>query len=67
MDLIQLKSVFTLEFLWSSILFPSGAPPPPSGVPVLISGASFAGLATAYWLTRLGYRGHGDRGCSRTS
>lgn len=24
--------------------------------PVLISGASFAGLATAYWMTRLGYR-----------
>ena len=25
-------------------------------VPVLISGASFAGLATAFWMTRLGYR-----------
>jgi 2-polyprenyl-6-methoxyphenol hydroxylase-like FAD-dependent oxidoreductase len=23
--------------------------------PVLISGASFAGLATAFWMTRLGY------------
>jgi len=28
----------------------------PSGSPVLISGASFAGLATAFWLDRLGYR-----------
>lgn len=27
-----------------------------SADPVLISGASFAGLATAYWLVRLGYR-----------
>jgi 2-polyprenyl-6-methoxyphenol hydroxylase-like FAD-dependent oxidoreductase len=31
-------------------------PAPPAGAPVLISGASFAGLATAYWLNRLGYR-----------
>jgi 2-polyprenyl-6-methoxyphenol hydroxylase-like FAD-dependent oxidoreductase len=31
-------------------------PNAPSGGPVLISGASFAGLATAYWLNRLGYR-----------
>ena len=28
---------------------------PPSGSRVLVSGASFAGLATAYWLDRLGY------------
>jgi 2-polyprenyl-6-methoxyphenol hydroxylase-like FAD-dependent oxidoreductase len=28
----------------------------PTGTSVLISGASFAGLATAYWLNRLGYR-----------
>ncbi len=31
----------------------------PMGIPqasVLISGASFAGLATAYWMTKLGYR-----------
>lgn len=28
---------------------------PSSGTPVLISGASFAGLATAFWLDRLGY------------
>jgi 2-polyprenyl-6-methoxyphenol hydroxylase-like FAD-dependent oxidoreductase len=28
----------------------------PAGAPVLISGASFAGLATAYWLVRLGYQ-----------
>jgi 2-polyprenyl-6-methoxyphenol hydroxylase-like FAD-dependent oxidoreductase len=26
------------------------------GAPILVSGASFAGLATAYWLNRLGYR-----------
>jgi 2-polyprenyl-6-methoxyphenol hydroxylase-like FAD-dependent oxidoreductase len=32
------------------------SPHPPSGAPVLVSGASFAGLATAYWLNRLGYR-----------
>ena len=25
-------------------------------VPVLVSGASFAGLATAFWMTRLGYQ-----------
>jgi 2-polyprenyl-6-methoxyphenol hydroxylase-like FAD-dependent oxidoreductase len=31
-------------------------PRPPAGTPVLVSGASFAGLATAYWLNRLGYR-----------
>ena len=31
-------------------------PHPPSGAPVLVSGASFAGLAMAYWLNRLGYR-----------
>lgn len=30
--------------------------PTPRGPPVLISGASFAGLATAYWLNRLGYQ-----------
>jgi 2-polyprenyl-6-methoxyphenol hydroxylase-like FAD-dependent oxidoreductase len=29
---------------------------PPAGLPVLVSGASFAGLATAFLLTRLGYR-----------
>jgi 2-polyprenyl-6-methoxyphenol hydroxylase-like FAD-dependent oxidoreductase len=29
---------------------------PPTGPRVLISGASFAGLATAYWMNRLGYR-----------
>ena len=28
---------------------------PSSGTPVLVSGASFAGLATAFWLNRLGY------------
>lgn len=28
----------------------------PRGAPVLVSGASFAGLATAYWMNRLGYR-----------
>ena len=26
------------------------------GQAVLVSGASFAGLATAFWLTRIGYR-----------
>lgn len=31
-------------------------PTPPSGSPVLVSGASFAGLATAFWLDRLGYQ-----------
>jgi len=31
-------------------------PHTPSEAPVLVSGASFAGLATAYWLNRLGYR-----------
>lgn len=28
----------------------------PAGAAVLVSGASFAGLATAYWMNRLGYR-----------
>jgi 2-polyprenyl-6-methoxyphenol hydroxylase-like FAD-dependent oxidoreductase len=28
----------------------------PAGEAVLVSGASFAGLATAYWMNRLGYR-----------
>jgi len=28
----------------------------PSGAAVLVSGASFAGLATAWWMNRLGYR-----------
>jgi 2-polyprenyl-6-methoxyphenol hydroxylase-like FAD-dependent oxidoreductase len=31
-------------------------PTPPSGSHVLVSGASFAGLATAFWLVRLGYQ-----------
>lgn len=31
-------------------------PASPSGSPVLVSGASFAGLATAFWLNRLGYQ-----------
>ncbi len=31
-------------------------PIPLSKAPVLVSGASFAGLATAYWLIRLGYQ-----------
>jgi 2-polyprenyl-6-methoxyphenol hydroxylase-like FAD-dependent oxidoreductase len=30
-------------------------PPAPCGSSILISGASFAGLATAFWLNRLGY------------
>jgi 2-polyprenyl-6-methoxyphenol hydroxylase-like FAD-dependent oxidoreductase len=30
--------------------------PQPTAAAVLISGASFAGLATAYWMNRLGYR-----------
>lgn len=30
-------------------------PTPSRRLPVLISGASFAGLATAFWMTRLGY------------
>lgn len=28
----------------------------PGGLPVLVSGASFSGLATAFWMVRLGYR-----------
>jgi 2-polyprenyl-6-methoxyphenol hydroxylase-like FAD-dependent oxidoreductase len=35
---------------------PAHNPAPPSGSAVLVSGASFAGLATAFWLNRLGYR-----------
>ena len=31
-------------------------PPQPNGSRVLVSGASFAGLATAFWLDRLGYQ-----------
>jgi 2-polyprenyl-6-methoxyphenol hydroxylase-like FAD-dependent oxidoreductase len=31
-------------------------PTPPSSSHVLVSGASFAGLATAFWLVRLGYQ-----------
>jgi len=31
-------------------------PASPTGSPVLVSGASFAGLATAFWLDRLGYQ-----------
>jgi monoamine oxidase len=27
-----------------------------AGAAVLVSGASFAGLATAFWMNRLGYR-----------
>jgi len=37
-------------------LAPVRNPTPPSGSPVLVSGASFAGLATAFWLDRLGYQ-----------
>jgi 2-polyprenyl-6-methoxyphenol hydroxylase-like FAD-dependent oxidoreductase len=37
-------------------LVPVQNPAPPSGSPVLVSGASFAGLATAFWLNRLGYQ-----------
>jgi len=36
--------------------FPVEQSAPPSGAAVLVSGASFAGLATACWLNRLGYR-----------
>src|SRR5215468_5846855 len=35
---------------------PARNAPLPPGAPLLVSGASFAGLATAYWLNRLGYR-----------
>lgn len=35
---------------------PVQRPPLPSASPVLVSGASFAGLATAFWLNRLGYQ-----------
>ena len=31
-------------------------PADPIGAPVLVSGASFAGLATAYWMNKLGYK-----------
>lgn len=34
---------------------PVHKPAPPSGAPVLVSGAGFAGLATGFWLNRLGY------------
>lgn len=37
-------------------LVPVHNPIPTSGAPVLVSGASFAGLAMAYWLHRLGYQ-----------
>jgi 2-polyprenyl-6-methoxyphenol hydroxylase-like FAD-dependent oxidoreductase len=36
--------------------FPSEPSAPANGAAVLVSGASFAGLATAYWMNRLGYR-----------
>jgi 2-polyprenyl-6-methoxyphenol hydroxylase-like FAD-dependent oxidoreductase len=36
--------------------FPIAKSAQPTGAAVLVSGASFAGLATAYWMTRLGYR-----------
>lgn len=36
--------------------FPVEPYAPPAGTAVLVSGASFAGLATAYWMNRLGYR-----------
>jgi 2-polyprenyl-6-methoxyphenol hydroxylase-like FAD-dependent oxidoreductase len=35
---------------------PVGQSAPPTAAAVLVSGASFAGLATAYWMNRLGYR-----------
>jgi 2-polyprenyl-6-methoxyphenol hydroxylase-like FAD-dependent oxidoreductase len=37
-------------------VFPNEQAAHPAGAAVLISGASFAGLATAYWMSRLGYR-----------
>lgn len=36
--------------------FPGEQSDRPAGAAVLVSGASFAGLATAFWMTRLGYR-----------
>lgn len=36
--------------------FPVEPSASPAGAAVLVSGASFAGLATAYWMARLGYR-----------
>jgi len=36
--------------------FPVEKSAQPTGAAVLVSGASFAGLATAYWMKRLGYR-----------
>jgi 2-polyprenyl-6-methoxyphenol hydroxylase-like FAD-dependent oxidoreductase len=35
---------------------PAESPAQPTGAAVLVSGAGFAGLATAYWMNRLGYR-----------
>ena len=35
---------------------PVEQPTPLTGAAVLVSGASFAGLATAYWMNKLGYR-----------
>jgi 2-polyprenyl-6-methoxyphenol hydroxylase-like FAD-dependent oxidoreductase len=37
-------------------IFPGEQSARPIGGAVLVSGASFAGLATAYWMNRLGYR-----------
>lgn len=39
-----------------SISVATPAPPSQERAPVLVIGASFAGLATAFWMTRLGYR-----------
>jgi 2-polyprenyl-6-methoxyphenol hydroxylase-like FAD-dependent oxidoreductase len=36
--------------------FPVGQSAQPTGAAILVSGASFAGLATAYWMNKLGYR-----------
>jgi 2-polyprenyl-6-methoxyphenol hydroxylase-like FAD-dependent oxidoreductase len=36
--------------------FPAKLSARPNGAAVLVCGASFAGLATAYWMNRLGYR-----------
>lgn len=40
----------------TNLLFPVQNPAPRSDSLVLVSGASFAGLATAFWLNRLGYQ-----------
>jgi 2-polyprenyl-6-methoxyphenol hydroxylase-like FAD-dependent oxidoreductase len=53
---LVLPSASSIEEAMADQSFPFEQSSRPTADAVLVSGASFAGLATAYWMNRLGYR-----------